>query len=215
LWIVHILRYLERKRWLSTLSRLAIVHDGPLAIFGQPAWLSDAIYWELSRLNNVAKQLTGGQDLLLIGVEKTGTFVEHLADLDCDERGTTGMFPRQQPMLLSDDYIKKNIIFSDSKKLYGLGTYYGRKFFYKTRSGALIVATLPFLTEDHKDTTRADLSQYPRLTDAMSVLDQLVSSRYPNSLAPIVSAHAEAAIPLNLGTRVLERLAKELIRESS
>jgi NurA domain len=214
LWMIHILRYLERKQWLSTLSRLAIVLDGPLAIFGQPAWLSEAIYRELSRLNNVAKKLTGGLDLLLLGVEKTGTFVEHLGALDRNEQGIAGVFPRQQPLLLGEDYIKQNIVFSTSRKVYGLGTYYGRKFFYKTRSGALIVATLPFLAEDHRDTDRAEASQYPRLADAMGVLDLLVSSRYPNSLAPIVSAHAEAAIPLNLGTRVLERLAKELIRES-
>ena len=48
----------------------------------------------------------------------------------------------------------------------------------------------------------------------MSLLDQLVSNRYPNSISPLVSAHAEAAIPLNLGTRLFEDIAKE-IRDKS
>ena len=84
-------------------------------------------------------------------------------------------------------------------------------FFYKTSSGARIVATLPFLTEKHKDLGQAEPFQYPRLTDAVGLLNRLVSSRFPNALAPLVSANAEAAIPLRLGNKVLERLAKELI----
>ena len=59
--------------------------------------------------------------------------------------------------------------------------------------------------------TRAEPNQYPRLADALGLLDQLVSSRYQNSLSPIISAHSEAAIPMNLGNRVLEKMAKKLI----
>jgi hypothetical protein len=44
-----------------------------------------------------------------------------------------------------------------------------------------------------------------------ALLDKLVSSRFPNALAPIVSAHAHAAIPLNLGAKVLEQLTKALM----
>jgi NurA domain len=50
-WVVHILRTMEAKKWLSSLSRVAIVLDGPLAVFGQPAWISQAIYKEISRIN--------------------------------------------------------------------------------------------------------------------------------------------------------------------
>lgn len=44
----------------------------------------------------------------------------------------------------------------------------------------------------------------------MSLLDQLVSNRYPNSISPLISAHAEAAIPLNLGKRIFEDIAREI-----
>jgi|SRR6185437_14061416 len=37
---------------------------------------------------------------------------------------------------------------------------------------------------------------------------------FPNALAPIVSAHAQAAIPLHLGAKVLEQLAKALMDNS-
>ena len=213
-WIVHILRTMEGKKWLSSLSRVAIVLDGPLAVFGQPAWISQAIYKELSRLNKSVRKATGGKDLLLMGVEKTGAFVQHFEDLDKKESGEFGAFPKQSVGLLSDAYIKQNVIFSDSEKIYGSATYFGRKIFYKTKSGSRIVATLPFLSEDHKNTKTAEPSQYPRLADAVGLLDQIVSSRFPNAIVPLVSANAEAAIPLRLGNKVLEKLAKELVSES-
>jgi hypothetical protein len=210
-WIVHCLRVLEDKRWLPILRDLAIVLDGPLAVFGHPAWLSQAISVELRRINQAVKRATGGQDLLWLGIEKTGTFAQHLDDLDREENGGHGRLPYQTAILLHDQYIKEHIIFSHSNKPYGQDTYFGRKFFYKTKSGAKIVASLPFLNEGDNDLTRSDPNQYPRLSDAVGLLDQLVSSRYPNALAPLVAAHAEAAIPLNLGNRVLERLARELV----
>ncbi|WP_019499009.1 DNA double-strand break repair nuclease NurA [Pseudanabaena sp. PCC 6802] len=212
-WVIHILRTMEAKRWLSSLRRLAIVLDGLLAVFGQPAWISQTIIKELCRLNREVRKATGGKDILLIGVEKTGTFVQHFEDIDRSADGSTGLFPAQAVGLLTDSYIKQNVIFSDSTRVYGDATYFGRKFFYKTKSGARLVATLPFLEEDHKDLTRAEQSQYPRLTDAIGLLDQLVSSRFPNAFTPLVLANSEAAIPLSLGSKVLESLARELIAE--
>lgn len=209
IWIVHTLRTLEQRKLLPILKRLAIIVDGPLAVFGHPAWLSDAIYQELRRINDKAKHINNGLDILIIGVEKTGAFVDHFAKLDESSEGQQGILKPHTALLLNDEYIKKNVIYSDSKKVYGEATYFGRKFFYKTASGARIVPSLPFLTDAHKNTQKADIDQYPRLADALSILDQLVSIQYPNSLMPLVEAHAEAAIPLHLGTQLLEELVRK------
>lgn len=208
IWIVHFLRALEAKGWLSSLRRMAIVLDGPLAIFGHPAWLSQAIYKELCRLNQKIRQATSGQDLLLIGIEKTGAFAQHFNMLDMNLNGSGDKLRSPFTALLSDNYIKKYIVFNDSDRLYGRQAYFGRKLFHKTPSGALVTANLPFLEEDHRATTRTEISQYPRLQDAIAVLNELVSSRYQNAVTPLVQAHAEAAIPLNLGKQVLENLAR-------
>jgi len=217
IWIIHFLRMLEQEGLLPVLKRLAIVLDGPLAVFGAPAWLSSAIENELLRINNAAKQAIADDkfNLLLIGIEKSGTFVEHLTELDKGPSGELDALPRQTSMLLTDDYIKQRIVFSSSDRQYGRNTYFGRKIFYKTASGALIVVNTPFLSEDHKNLKRAEVSRFPRLADIMSLLDKLVSSRYRNSVMPLISAHAEAAIPMNLGKRVLERLARQLMAENS
>ena len=115
--------------------------------------------------------------------------------------------------LTQSQYIKKNIVFSDSKKRYGEQTYFGRKFFYKTASGARIVASIPFLEDFHQETSLAEPKQYPRLADALAIFDQLASSRFENAISPLISANAEAAIPMNLGARVLEEMARRLIRD--
>ena len=214
IWIIHILRTLEGKGWLRSLKRLAIVLDGPLAVFGAPAWLSNAISQELMRINLMTQKALGDPtfNMLLIGVEKTGASVEHFANLDKGPKGEMDSIQRQSAVLLTDQYIKQHIILSDSKRDYGRNTYFGRKIFYKTASGALIVANIPFLHEDDRNIQRADISQFPRLTDSMGLLDKLASARYPNSVSALISAHAEAAIPLHLGTRVLEKLAYQLMQ---
>jgi len=181
LWVIHFLRTLEREKLLPVLKRLAIVVDGPLAVFDDPAWLSSAIKSELERINNATRQALSDDtfNLCLFGIEKTGAFMEHFIALDKGIDGRMDAIPRQ------------------------------------TASGALIVVNTPFLIEDHKDLKRADLGQFPRLVDTMNLLDSLVSARYRNSVIPLISAHAEAAIPLNLGKRVLEKLARQLISEIS
>jgi hypothetical protein len=232
LWLVHILRGFEAKGYLRLLRNFAFVVDGPLAVFGQPAWLSQAIKQELKRLNQAAKPFTDGLDMLVLGIEKSGLFVTHFEQLVLTKRSDSelpvqeipfnqlathhmnnSLIPPQTVCLLTDEYIKRNIIYTESTRPYGRQTYFGRKFFYRTKSGAQIVASLPFLDDYHEDIQQANPDQYPRLADALALFDQLVSSRHPNSLAPIVSAHAEAAIPLNLGKKVLERMAHELMQK--
>ena len=212
-WAVNFLRWIEREPWRFRLLRnLAIVLDGPLAVFGHPAWLSHAIYHELKRINEATQKVIDS-DLLLIGVEKSGAFVDHYEVLDAPSRGTNGKarFKPQTAVLLTNAYIRAHITIGD--KPFGKDTYFGRKFFYKTASGARIVASLPFLREESRDLSRGDARHFPRLADAMSLLDATFSARFPNAVAPLVSAHAEAAIPLNLGREVLEQLAKSLMAE--
>lgn len=209
LWLVHILRSFEKKGWLSTLRRVAFVMDGPLAVFSTSSWLTKVIEVELKRINDLQKRING-DDLLIVGLEKSGTFFNHFTDIDASKDGVIDEFPKQSGLLLTDHYIKRNIIFSESVKPYGQDTYFGRKLFYKAKSGQKLVPVVAWFNEAQKDTTTANINQFTRLGDVMSLLDQLVSNRYPNSISPLISAHAEAAIPLNLGKRIFEDIAREI-----
>jgi len=213
LWLIHILRAFEKKSWLATLRRVAFIMDGPLAVFSTSSWLTKVIEVELKRINDLQKQ-TNGEDLLIIGIEKSGTFYNHFIEIDTTKDGITDKFPAQSALLLSDSYIKENIIFSDSTKPYGHDTYFGRKFFYKAASGQKIVPVVAWVNDNQKNLSAANPDQFTRLADVMSLMDQLASSRHPNSVSPLISAHAEAAIPLNLGKKIFEDIARE-IREKS
>lgn len=208
LWLIHILRSFEKREWLNLLDRVIFVVDGPLACFSTWSWMNKSIITELNRINSLQKSLTG-KDLLIFGVEKSGTFYNHFEEMDTMADGGKDRFPNQSAYLLSDSYIKKNIIFSESEKFYGQDTYFGRKLFYKTKTGYRIVPVIAFLTENPNLESDSP-HDFPRLADLMNALDELISSRYHNSVSPLVSAHAEAAIPLNLGKRILDDIAHEI-----
>jgi hypothetical protein len=208
--LLHLLRWFERRNFLDRVPKIAFVVDGPLAMFGHPAWLSPLIKVELKRLNKIVRDRTGN-DLVIIGVEKSGAFVSHFEEVDKTESGEP-YFPNRSYALLTDEYIKKRIVYSVSDKPYGKDTYFGRKFFYKSKSGARIVATLPILDDTQDDISKDDVTLYPSLGRICNLLDKLVSSRFPNSVGPIVTAHSHAAIPLTLGTKVLEQLDRALMK---
>ncbi len=213
LWLIHILRSFEKQNWLHTLRRVAFFLDGPLAVFSTSAWLTKPITQELRRLNDIANQKYG-QDLIILGIEKSGTFFNHFEELDTSKEGAKDIIPVQSAFLLYDGYIKKNIIFSLSEKSYGADTYFGRKFYYKTKNGYRIVPNLAFYSDEQGNVKTALPNQFPRLADVLSLLDKLVSSRYPHSVTPLISAHAEAAIPLNLGKKIFEEIAQEIRSKS-
>ena len=54
--LIHLLRCFEQRNWIDRLNTIAFFLDGPLAIFGPPAWLSAAISSELQRLNRVIRE---------------------------------------------------------------------------------------------------------------------------------------------------------------
>lgn len=210
--LIHLLRWFERRGLLEQISKIVFILDGPLATFGHPAWLSPIIKLELKRLNQIVR-MQAGSDLLIIGVEKTGAFVTHFEELDQTQTGEP-RFPPATYALLTDKYIKERVIFSASEKPYGQDTYFGRKFLYKARSGARIVGTMPMLDDAQSDITEDDVSKYPSFASICGILDKLVSSRFPNSVGPVITAHSHAAIPLTLGTKVLEQLARTLVKAS-
>ena len=181
-----------------------------MAGFGPPAWLSAAIGKELKRLNEKVRASTG-QDLLILGIEKTGGFVQHFDEIDQTEKPGQQLFSARQYMLLTDNYIKERILYSDSHKRYGEDTYFGRKLFYKTQSGARIVVSIPFLSNAQDTLESADISLYPQFAAICTLLDRVVSSRYANAVSPLIAANAQAAIPLQLGSKVLTQLAKALL----
>lgn len=231
LMLVAYLRYMEKictesGNW-SMFEDTALVKDGSLAVFGHPAWLSQAIKLELARINARVRQAIG-KDLLVFGIEKSGRFFDHWVRLDTKTKKefeqelqeedpeefvplTAGRIAQNSVLLLDNPYIRRYIVPSATNSVHGDDTYYGRPFLYKTATGALIVGISAMLTPEHENRDTALPAQFPRLSDVLDLLDLLVSARYPNAVIPLIAAHAEAAIPLQMGEQILDRLTREHI----
>ncbi|NVJ98359.1 MAG: DNA double-strand break repair nuclease NurA [Alphaproteobacteria bacterium] len=213
--LIHILRTLEQREDGYRLFReLAFFIEGSLTVFSAPSWLAKSFRVELARINAEAKKQASCQ-LLILGIERSGNFVNHFAELDTKKDGASGNFPSHSVFLPTNKYICKNIVLNDDPQfIYLKDTAFGRKFLYKTKHGLRVVASVASFNEYQSNVETAFPEQFPRLKDCLNLLDELVSTRYGNSAMPLASAHSEAAIPLNLGKPIFDNISKE-IRERS
>lgn len=209
--LLNILRYFAKDRAaLAYLRDAVFILDGPLALFGHPAWLTPYVREELGRLSALCRQ--EGFDLALFGFEKSGVFVEHFDQLDmCPERGPRGRYPNGTVFAPDAAYINRNIALRPaSAKPHGEDTYFGRKLFYKTASGGHAVVTTAMVNQASCDFHRCDEECFPRLGDMLDVLDHLATYLHRDGFMPLVRAHAHAAIPLRRGTDIIRSLFGEL-----
>ena len=208
--LVNILRYFECTDSLGVFRNTAFIMDGPLAIFGMPAWLKDYIEREIARLHNKALE-QGDPGILLLGIEKSGQFLDHLSELDWMEgEGPRHRLPNGVALVPDIDYIHTHIVLRPlNVKPYGKDTYYGRKVMYKNRAGQHSVIMTPIVNASGSDPHCVDETAFPRLGEALDIMDELSTHLYQDGFAPLVRAHAHAAIPLRTGARILESLFSE------
>lgn len=208
--LVNILRYFERTNSLGVFRNTAFIMDGPLAIFGMPAWLKHYIEREISRLHKKVQE-QNDPGILLIGIEKSGQFLAHLNELDWKEKeGYRQRLPNCTALTPDIDYIHKHIVLRPKDaKPYGEATYYGRKILYKNRVGQHSVVMTPIVNDCGRDPLCVAESAYPRIGEALDILDELSTHLYKDGFAPLVRAHAHAAIPLRAGARILAEIFRK------
>ncbi len=203
---ITMLCYLDflRKRQPRLLSSVAFIYDGPLALFGPQAPLKRAI---LAYLQSVSRELKTGnyRPPLMVGIEKTGQFAEHAAQLsDHLKPGTL--------MRIPDDYIFKRILTTRPTSAFGEDTYYGRKFFYKSASGQMLTITVPCLDDAFLSGGKPDdPAGYETLAPTLALLDKIGTRLYQNAVIPVALAHSYAAVPLRTGSKVLTLMAQDIL----
>ena len=205
--MVNILRYCEKAGNPAFIRDTAFIMDGPLALFGMSAWLHIWVGREIERIHTRYAQ-DHHPGVLLIGVEKTGQFLEHLKQLDWSDRdGPGAILPHRTALAPSKDYIHQHIVNRPvGAKDFGSQTYYGRKLLYKNRSGQHSAITTPIVNASGDDKNCTDIAAFPRLGEALNILDDLSTYLYEDGFAPLVRAHAHAAIPLKAGTDILHQI---------
>jgi hypothetical protein len=197
--VVHILRMIARRR-PAALRDIAIIKDGPLAFFGVTANLHSPMRDLLTHLSQTAQPN-------LVGVEKSGPFVEHAHQIR--DRMQPG-----QVLILNDAYIYRNILASgtadDAGRSYGASTYYGRKVIFKTRANAVHVLTIPTDIE----TADPQSQNFFGFETSLQATDLLHCDMYDDALFPIALANKLVSLSAHPSQRILDRFASHSIRAS-
>lgn len=205
--MVNILRFFKRMKWWHALHNIAFVMDGPLAIFGMPAWLKSHIQAEVRSIHDEAVDQSGS-GVLLFGVEKSGLFMEHLKALDqSDHDGPRARLDPGVALAPDREYIHRYIVLRPvAAKPHGDVTDWGRRVLYKNQLGQHSVVMMPIVNAEGQDRDCVKESAFPRLGEVLDIMDELSTYLYEDGFAPLVRAHAHAAIPLQAGIGLLTEL---------
>ena len=162
----------------------------------------------LFKVNQSLKEL-GTQEVLLIGLQKSGQVLDHVSLLD-------RFIPTNHILPIKDDYRYSHIITSREPSAHGFGseTYYGQDFIYKTPSGRTFVLAIPYPffskdTANEFNVRKTDINEYESLPRALALINHFQTDLYENAVIPIALAHRYTAISLVPGGRVLDLLTEQ------
>lgn len=202
------------RRDAAGLSQGLFITDGPLAVYGTTAPMKSGFlqYWEQLCADLDSRDIAPP---LLVGIEKTGNFVDHAHAIG-------EHIPSGHVMMLDTPYINEHINNDEPDHFYGKDEFYGRRFFYKTTTGEMLVVTVPRVPSGRpyeKPLQRMDgsfnpipsenFASYPTLRATLEALDLLQTRLYPNAVIPVALAHSASSLPLGTGRSVLTLLAQQ------
>lgn len=208
--MVNIMRFFAHREWWNAFRTTAFVMDGPLAIFGMPAWLKSHVGSEVGRLHGLARE-QGGPGMLLFGVEKGGMFLDHLRALDqSDHEGPRARLDPGTALAPDREYVHRHIALRPlDAKPHGDVTDYGRRVLYKNGLGQHSVVMTPIVNDEGENRDCVEEAAFPRLGEALDIMDEFSTYLYEDGFGPLVRAHAHAAIPLKAGIGLLTELFRE------
>lgn len=187
-------------RLRGTVGDIALITDGPLALFGEVAKFKTGI---LARLQAIAAELREENLRLpvVVGIEKGGVFAEH-------GRGIRNHIPPGTIMLPDDEYVERYITFRNSP--HGSETYYGRHFFYRSRDRGMHTLTIPPLgRRGAQPNDPFDPADYPTLACTCALIDAIGTRLHEDATIPLVLAHRYAAFPAETAGEVLRLYVEE------
>ena len=190
--LVHFLRIILTNT-PTLLKEIFFFKDGPLGFFGQTANMHKPM------LNLVAFVQQQHQALYLVGLEKSGIFVEHAKEI-------AHLLKPGQILLLDNNYIYKYITpgKANSKKAYAHTSYYGQKLIFKTPESAVYVVTVPV----------TELSSHPMASSLKGLqilltnVAKLRCDMYDNAILPIALANKLVSLSNRPSAGILLRFAQ-------
>ena len=123
------------------LNEFLFIADGPLSFSGQTANMHKP-------MRSLANYLQTKRNLFLVGIEKSGAFVDHAQQI-CLANADKTSLKKGDFILLSNEYIYKYIVPGNSETMhYGSTAYYGGKVIFHSDDGQILVLTVPVPSRD-------------------------------------------------------------------
>lgn len=181
----------------ALLQSLLFIKDGPLAFFGQTANMH-------ALMRDLMKFLVKKYDINLVGLEKSGAFVDHADEIK--ELLQPGHY-----LLLSNYHIYKFIIPGDptSQEPYARTSYYSGKLIYKARDERIYVLTIP--TMDCNVFLDPKPEDFHNLDKILTVIEKLKCDMYDNALLPIAVVNKLVSLSNHPSAVLLEKFAKQSV----
>ncbi len=192
--LIHLIRIILKIK-PSLLSELLFIKDGPLAFFGQTATM-------FKPMRQLVSYLFSNHNLFLVGLEKSGAFVEHADQI-------VSKLEPKTALLLDNKYIYKYIIpgKADTSNPYGRTTYYGNKIIFKTKYEEVYVITLPtkevLLSPQKND--------FQNIDTILLNVEKLRCDMYASSLVPISLVNKLVSLSSHPSSIILEKFAQDSI----
>lgn len=207
---IRIIKDYTPESFVEILSNLCIFIDGPLAIFGNSAWIHSCILKYLNEINIQMKKHYK-PNVMILGLQKSGFVYDYFQLIK-------HKIPNNSIYCLEDDVRYKYINFDKrpSSSTFGSETYYGQDFLYKTASGRIFVFNIPYPFPDkhNKDVfslEKTRIENYTNIGAYTRLIDDFECDLYENAVVPVALAHKYTAISLEPGSRVLDLLSKSKI----
>jgi hypothetical protein len=195
--LVHVFRLILKTK-PSLMSEILFIKDGPLGFFGQTANMHKP-------MRNLTNYLVENHNLYLVGLEKSGMFVEHAQAIE------KKLKPREI-LLLNNDYIYKYVIpgKADPDHPYANTSYYSAKLFFKSNDERMYVATIP--VKDKKIVLNPQEGDFHNLHTILANVEKLRCDMYDDSLIPIALVNKLVSLSNHPSSVILEKFAKSSIK---
>lgn len=215
LFVVHYIRVIvdtNPQSFAGILQNLCFFVDGPLAIFGNAAWLNGAILKYFDEINQELRKLDKS-DIMLIGLLKSGEVHDYFQMI-------SKHVPNGSIYCLEDSVRFNNIVYNDAPpNNFGNETYYGQDFLFKTKNGRIFVFNIPYprgnkgRADDFKR-FKENINNYKNIWMYTKLIEDFECDLYENSVVPIALAHKYTSISLEPGSKVLDLLSKSGMYEN-
>lgn len=203
--IVHYIKFIY-KHQQGLLNEFLFIADGPLSFSGQTANMH-------APMRELCDFLQTNRNLFLVGLEKSGPFVEHAQEI-CLPKDGAMVLKEGKYILLSNKYIYKYIVPGDPDRMhYGSSSYYGGKVIFHSSDGQVLVMSVPVPDKDVIKSPRKE--NYRNLETIMINVQKLKCDMYDDAIVPVALANKLVSLANHPSKILLEKFASMSMKQKN